>query len=239
MVERVEVLTGGASAGICGIYGLLIATWMWGAVQRSETTVRIGSVARLAPFTIGERAWAVRVEKPQSWYLDLGLLGGYAGAGQQHGSGGRTYHHTAPTAMVVSLHAGLRRILDEGLENVWARHAEAGRIDVLGSDPATGKPVLVRLGKFGPIAQIGSPDDEESVPGYGPRRGSAGYPVSVLQASFFFSRSAIGLSISTRPWVSMVMNPSPIDRSVIRMLYDRRIGPGTSRRDALRILRGE
>jgi alanine-glyoxylate transaminase/serine-glyoxylate transaminase/serine-pyruvate transaminase len=30
--------------------------------------------------------------------------------------------------MVASLHAGLRRILDEGLENVWARHAEAGRI---------------------------------------------------------------------------------------------------------------
>jgi alanine-glyoxylate transaminase/serine-glyoxylate transaminase/serine-pyruvate transaminase len=30
--------------------------------------------------------------------------------------------------MVVSLHAGLRRILDEGLENVWARHAEAGRM---------------------------------------------------------------------------------------------------------------
>jgi membrane associated rhomboid family serine protease len=46
-------VTGGASAGICGLYGLLIATWMWGAVQRSETTVRIGSVARLAPFTIG------------------------------------------------------------------------------------------------------------------------------------------------------------------------------------------
>jgi alanine-glyoxylate transaminase/serine-glyoxylate transaminase/serine-pyruvate transaminase len=30
--------------------------------------------------------------------------------------------------MVASLHAGLRRILDEGLENVWARHEEAGRM---------------------------------------------------------------------------------------------------------------
>ena len=29
--------------------------------------------------------------------------------------------------MVVSLHAALRRILDEGLPAVWARHAEAGR----------------------------------------------------------------------------------------------------------------
>src|SRR3712207_7563644 len=40
----------------------------------------------------------------------------------------RTYHHTAPVAMVASLHAGLRRILDEGLEAVWARHEAAGRL---------------------------------------------------------------------------------------------------------------
>jgi alanine-glyoxylate transaminase/serine-glyoxylate transaminase/serine-pyruvate transaminase len=30
--------------------------------------------------------------------------------------------------MVVSLHAGLQRIADEGLEKVWDRHAEAGRL---------------------------------------------------------------------------------------------------------------
>jgi alanine-glyoxylate transaminase/serine-glyoxylate transaminase/serine-pyruvate transaminase len=30
--------------------------------------------------------------------------------------------------MVASLHAGLGRILDEGLEHVWARHEEAGRL---------------------------------------------------------------------------------------------------------------
>jgi len=40
--------------------------------------------------------------------------------------GRRTYHHTAPTAMVASLHAGLSRILAEGLEDVWARHESAG-----------------------------------------------------------------------------------------------------------------
>ena len=55
-----------------------------------------------------------------------GLLGGYVG--EASGSGGRTYHHTAPTAMVASLHAGLGRILEEGLGHVWARHAEAGRL---------------------------------------------------------------------------------------------------------------
>lgn len=32
---------------------------------------------------------------------------------------------------------------------------------ILGEDPQSGKTVLVRLGKFGPMAQIGAPDDEE------------------------------------------------------------------------------
>jgi DNA topoisomerase-1 len=32
---------------------------------------------------------------------------------------------------------------------------------ILGTDPNTGKPVSVRLGKFGPMAQIGEPDDED------------------------------------------------------------------------------
>src|SRR5436190_5593540 len=32
---------------------------------------------------------------------------------------------------------------------------------ILGTDPATGKPVSVRLGKFGPMAQIGDAEDEE------------------------------------------------------------------------------
>jgi DNA topoisomerase-1 len=32
---------------------------------------------------------------------------------------------------------------------------------ILGEDPVSGKKVLVRLGKYGPMAQIGAPDDEE------------------------------------------------------------------------------
>ena len=32
---------------------------------------------------------------------------------------------------------------------------------ILGEDPETGKTVLVRLGKYGPMAQIGAPEDEE------------------------------------------------------------------------------
>ena len=83
----------------------------------------LGVPPGLAPFTITERAFARRVETPRSWYLDLGLLGGYVGG---TAGGRRTYHHTAPTAMVLSLHGALRRILDEGLPAVWERHARAG-----------------------------------------------------------------------------------------------------------------
>ena len=86
----------------------------------------LGVAPGLAPFTINDRAFERRVEDPRSWYLDLGLLGGYVGEAGAKG-GGRTYHHTAPVAMVASLHAGLARILDEGLEAVWARHEAAGR----------------------------------------------------------------------------------------------------------------
>ncbi|RJQ81544.1 alanine--glyoxylate aminotransferase family protein [Pseudonocardiaceae bacterium YIM PH 21723] len=83
----------------------------------------LGVPPGLAPFTISERAWERRVQRPPVWYLDLGLLGDYLGSGS---GGGRTYHHTAPTAMVAGLHAALGRILDEGLPQVFDRHVEAG-----------------------------------------------------------------------------------------------------------------
>jgi alanine-glyoxylate transaminase/serine-glyoxylate transaminase/serine-pyruvate transaminase len=36
------------------------------------------------------------------------------------------YHHTAPILHIYALHAALRQVLVEGLEERWARHAEAG-----------------------------------------------------------------------------------------------------------------
>lgn len=84
----------------------------------------LGVAPGLAPFTISDRAFDRRVERPANWYLDLNLLGGYAGGNP---GGKRTYHHTAPTGMVVSLQAGLQRIFAEGLDSVYARHAAAGQ----------------------------------------------------------------------------------------------------------------
>ncbi len=111
---------------VTSIGGIELRADDWGVdIGYAGTQKCLGVAPGLAPFTISERAFARRVERPRSWYLDLGLLGGYVGPESQ---GGRTYHHTAPTAMVASLHAGLGRILDEGLDAVIARHEESGRL---------------------------------------------------------------------------------------------------------------
>ena len=111
---------------VTSIGGIDLRTDDWGVdVGYAGSQKCLGVAPGLAPFTINDRAFERRVEKPQSWYLDLGLLGGYVG--EASGSGGRTYHHTAPVAMVRSLNAGLSRVLDEGLDAVWERHAAAGR----------------------------------------------------------------------------------------------------------------
>lgn len=95
----------------------------WGIdVGYAGTQKCLGVAPGLAPFTISDRAFERRNQNPQSWYVDLGLLGGYVG----EASGGRTYHHTAPVAMIASLEAALDRVLAEGLENTWARHRAAG-----------------------------------------------------------------------------------------------------------------
>jgi alanine-glyoxylate transaminase / serine-glyoxylate transaminase / serine-pyruvate transaminase len=115
---------------VTSIGGIELRADRWGIdVGYAGTQKCLGVAPGLAPFTINDRAFARRVARPQSWYLDLGLLGGYVGeASSRGGSGGRTYHHTAPVAMVASLHGGLTRILEEGLPAVWARHEEAGRL---------------------------------------------------------------------------------------------------------------
>lgn len=95
----------------------------WGVdIAYAGTQKCLGVAPGLAPFTFSERAWQRRVPTPPVWYLDLGLLGSYV----HGGPGGRTYHHTAPVAMIASLHAALERITDEGADAVAQRHREAG-----------------------------------------------------------------------------------------------------------------
>jgi alanine-glyoxylate transaminase/serine-glyoxylate transaminase/serine-pyruvate transaminase len=88
----------------------------------SGTQKCLGVPPGLSPVTFSERAVErirTRTSPVQSWYLDLGLIGDYVGTA-------RKYHHTAPTGMIVALHAGLGVVLEEGLDNVWARHRAVG-----------------------------------------------------------------------------------------------------------------
>lgn len=113
---------------VTSIGGIELRADDWGIdIGYAGTQKCLGVAPGLAPFTINDRAFERRIEKPRSWYLDLGLLGGYLGSNDS-GKPARTYHHTAPTGMVASLHAALGRILGEGLPNVWARHERAGKL---------------------------------------------------------------------------------------------------------------
>ncbi len=106
---------------VTSLGGIPVEIDSWGVdIAYSGTQKCLGVSPGLSPFTMGARAWERRIAKPQSWYLDLGMIGDYTSGAT------RKYHHTAPIAMVCSLHAALGAVLEEGLENVWSRHAECG-----------------------------------------------------------------------------------------------------------------
>jgi alanine-glyoxylate transaminase / serine-glyoxylate transaminase / serine-pyruvate transaminase len=90
-------------------------------VAYSGTQKCLGVPPGLSPFTVSPRAVDALVPS-RSWYLDLSMIARYVSAG-----GARAYHHTAPVAMIYALHAGLGAVLDEGLEQSWARHRDCGR----------------------------------------------------------------------------------------------------------------
>jgi alanine-glyoxylate transaminase/serine-glyoxylate transaminase/serine-pyruvate transaminase len=108
---------------VTSLGGIPVEVDGWGVdASYSGTQKCLGVPPGLAPLTFSARAVErvrTRSTPPQSWYLDLSLIGDYVG-------GARKYHHTAPTAMVVALHAGLGAVLDEGLEASWARHRAVG-----------------------------------------------------------------------------------------------------------------
>ncbi|CAN5377689.1 alanine--glyoxylate aminotransferase family protein [soil metagenome] len=110
----------------------------------------------LSPVTFGPKAvakLAARTTPVQSWYLDLSLILAYV-----DGDGGRTYHHTAPISMLYALQAGLALVLEEGLENRWARHARLGTMLQDGLQ-AMGLELLAQEGHRLPqLTTVGLPD---------------------------------------------------------------------------------
>ncbi|HEY7104839.1 MAG TPA: alanine--glyoxylate aminotransferase family protein [Acidimicrobiia bacterium] len=109
---------------VTSLGGIPVEIDAWGVdASYSGTQKCLGVPPGLSPLTLSDRAVArlqSRAASPQSWYLDLSLIAKYV-AGSA-----RVYHHTAPVAMVFSLHAALGALLDEGLEAVWARHRAVG-----------------------------------------------------------------------------------------------------------------
>jgi aspartate aminotransferase-like enzyme len=109
---------------VTSLGGIPVEVDGWGIdLAYSGTQKCLGVAPGLAPFTMAPRAAQRRIPTPQSWYLDLGMIADYAST-----SGARKYHHTAPVAMVMSLHAGLGALLDEGLAGAHQRHAECGAL---------------------------------------------------------------------------------------------------------------
>lgn len=108
--------------GLAGV-PLEVDAWRLDAVY-SGTQKCLGVPPGLAPITFSAKAEAVleaRTTPVRSWYLDVSAVRRYWG-------GERAYHHTAPISAILGLHEGLRRVLAEGLEARWARHAEVGEL---------------------------------------------------------------------------------------------------------------
>jgi alanine-glyoxylate transaminase/serine-glyoxylate transaminase/serine-pyruvate transaminase len=81
----------------------------------------IGCPSGLSPVTFSPRAMekiSTRKKKVPNFYLDMTLLMKYwSGAA-------RVYHHTAPANMYYALYEALNLIMEEGIQNVIARHRE-------------------------------------------------------------------------------------------------------------------
>ncbi len=106
--------------GVTSLGGLPVTLDAWGVdAFYSGTQKCLSCPPGLSPASFSQRAIeriTQRKTKVPNWYLDVSMLANYwAGAK-------RAYHHTAPINMAYALHAALRDILTEGLDNVFARH---------------------------------------------------------------------------------------------------------------------
>lgn len=128
---------------VTSLGGVPVEVDEWGVdAAYSATQKCLGAPAGLAPVTLSERAVArVRAREipVSSFYLDLGLLQDY------YRGTPPVYHHTASSPLMASLHAGLGRLLEEGLPAVYERHARIGE-QLQDALPARGFEVFAEKG---------------------------------------------------------------------------------------------
>jgi alanine-glyoxylate transaminase/serine-glyoxylate transaminase/serine-pyruvate transaminase len=105
---------------VTSLGGLPVEIDRWGIdAAYSGTQKCLSCPPGLAPVTFSPRAEEAirrRQTKVASWYLDTTLIANY------WSDKSRAYHHTAPINMNFALHEALRAVLEEGLEQRFARH---------------------------------------------------------------------------------------------------------------------
>jgi alanine-glyoxylate transaminase/serine-glyoxylate transaminase/serine-pyruvate transaminase len=108
---------------VTSLGGVPLETGAWGIDYAYSCTQKcLAAPPGMAPVAISPRAWR-RIESrrtPVPFSLDRELLRRY------WVDRPAVYHHTTPVLSVYALHEALRLVLEEGLENRWARHATAG-----------------------------------------------------------------------------------------------------------------
>lgn len=106
---------------VTGLGGIDVSIDAWGVdAAYSGTQKCLSCVPGISPVTFSERAQETiqaRTTPVQSWFLDMNLIMGYWGQGNQ-----RAYHHTAPVNAIYALHESLTILKEEGLQQSWARH---------------------------------------------------------------------------------------------------------------------
>ena len=104
---------------VTSLGGVSVALDAWGIdAAYSGTQKCLSCPPGLAPLSFSPAAIAAlerRTTPVPSWYLDLTMVRNYWGAE-------RTYHHTAPVNMIYAFREALRLVMEEGLENRFARH---------------------------------------------------------------------------------------------------------------------
>jgi rhomboid protease GluP len=74
-------VSAGAAGGIFGVYGLLLATFMWGWVRRSPLTIPLAVLKRVWPGAVVFFAYQIGAEGFLSESMQWGLIVGLAGGG--------------------------------------------------------------------------------------------------------------------------------------------------------------
>jgi alanine-glyoxylate transaminase/serine-glyoxylate transaminase/serine-pyruvate transaminase len=109
---------------VTSLGGEEIASNAWGIDYGYSCSQKsLGCPAGLSPFSLSDRALErTRGRKqPVPFSFDIDLLEKYWIERPI------TYHHTMPILQYYALYEGIRLALEEGLENRWARHEDAGR----------------------------------------------------------------------------------------------------------------